>query len=361
MKHYICLLLCAIIALSFCACSADTDDKESTDSDPATQAEAVAETTAASTKDESPLSITAAPTDTEKLKAFVRGFDRTPTVEKQVVFENDQLTVTVDKIEYDTIGPQLVFSVANLGDKDIIVTSSHAVINNKMINPKINDKITAGKTEKSTMTFLFFDLAISDIDRLETVEFILDIKDDTYKNLLKTDPITVTTSAEPTPADAAVTPEDEGQVAYDKDGVKIVVKGLNYDHTYDEVDALTYKLVVSITNDTQENQTVSTKELLVNGCEITRDLNCLVFPGKEATYYNRIFENDLSEYGITTIDSIKVSFAIKSPNCEKPIETDVISVDLSDAPDVSSTVPNYAGKKNKDAEKGTEEPQPTEE
>lgn len=363
MKLFISLLLSALMVLSVCACSKEDNKKDDVSetesvstvdsSEPvATPDETVAATTASS--DEKTIPYDEQQSDTEKLKAFVRDFNEEPTVEKQTVYENDIVTIAVDRIDYDmdTTGPSLVFSVTNHGSEDIHLQSPYAVVNDKMISPIMNEKVAAGKTASCAMTFLYFDLAISDITQLETIECMLDISNNAYQLIEKTDMITIATTATPQQQqEESVVPESDDQIAYDKDGIKIVVKGLNTDHTYDDVGNLSSKLVVSIVNDTKESLKVSTKELTVNGCEdITRDLNCQVFPGKEATYYNRIYENDLNACSVTNIDSIKISFLIKKENDKKPIETKVVDVTLSEHPAVSSTMPNYAAPKVKSTE-----------
>lgn len=338
MKRFICLFLCAVAALSVCAC----EKKE----DPEPTVQEIEETAAPiATIDETSLSapVPTEQNDTDKLKEFIRSFDKTAAVEKAVVFQNDNLSVTASDIEYTPTGPLLHFSVENKTDKDIIAEAPHAVINGKMVTPAMSDKIPAGKSAPGSMAFLYFDLAISNITALNTVEFPLEVYDASHKHLEKTDLITVATTAPPVQSDPAN--EEAGQLALDRDQVKILIKGLNTDHTYDETNQLTEKLVVTMYNGTDHDISVRAEEIKVNGCELTPVMNALVYPGKQATSYVSIYDLDLEEFGIRSIDSITVRFSVKNPGSGEKFCTEPISVDLTDDNSINIATPDSVGTK----------------
>ena len=82
MKKIICLMLCALAAVTVCACGKDNTQ---TATEAATETPQIEETTAA-TPDE---------TDGISLKSFIASFDKTPTVEEKVVYEEKDIKITL--------------------------------------------------------------------------------------------------------------------------------------------------------------------------------------------------------------------------------------------------------------------------
>lgn len=313
MKKIICLMLCALAAVSVCACGKD-------DPQPATEAatEVVqVQATDAATPDE---------VDGTGLKSFIASFDKTPAAEEKVVFENKDIAITFTEIDYSPIsGPGLKFKVDNKSSKGVIIQSPYAVVNGYMVSPEMNLDVPENKTATGTMTLPYFNLAISEIKSLQKVEFVLRIVEaKTYEPIAKTDLITVTTSAkQETQPDC----DNNGQTAYDKNDIKIILKGVNTDRAYSDGT----ELMVYMYNGTGENIAIRTNDVIVNGYDMTSAMNCTILPDKRAVDVVTFYKLDMEEFGIDEIDSVKVSFEIKNAdNWETIDSTDLISVDLAE-------------------------------
>lgn len=313
MKKFICLMLCALAAVTVCAC--DTDNTQPS-TEAATETAQVQETEAA-TPDES--------SGTLSLKTFIASFDKTAAVEEQAVYEDKDVKITLTGIDYSAIsGPGLKFNIENTCGKGVIIQSPYAVVNGYMISPEMNIEVPEGKTVPGTLTLPYFNLAISRITSLQKIEFVLRIVEaKTYEPITTTDLITVTTTVEQEEQTAC---DDSGQLAYDDNDIKITLKGVNTDRAYSDG----AELLVYMYNGTDKNIAVRTDDVIVNGCDMTSAMNCTVLPDKRAVDVVVFYTLDMMEYGIDEIDSVKVSFEIKdAENWETIDSTGLINVELT--------------------------------
>lgn len=310
MKKIICLLLCALAAITVCACGKDNTQ---TATEAATEPAQVQETTAA-TPDESGIS----------LKSFIASFDKTPTVEETVVFEGKDIKITLTEIDYSPIsGPGLKFKIESACNKGVIIQSPYAVVNGYMVSPEMNVEVPEGKTVTGTLILPYFNLAISEITSLQKIEFVLRIVEaKTYEPITKTDLITVTTSAKQGEQTIC---DENGQIAYEDNDIRIVLKGVNTDRAYSDG----AELMVYMYNGTDKNIAIRTGDVIVNGCNMTSAMNCTLLPGKHAVDVVTFYTLDMEEFGIDEIDSVKVSFEIKDADSWDTIDsTDLINVEL---------------------------------
>lgn len=325
MKRMICLAMCALMAVSVCACG-------NKNADTPTQLE----TAAASQSEDG-----TAPTQSGgslSLKSFVAGFDKTPTVQEKLIYEDKDISVKVTGVDYSAIsGPGLQLSVENHYKKDIVIQAPYAVVNGFMVSPEISIEVPAEKSGKGTLTLPYFNLAISGITSLQLIEFKMRIVDaKSYNPISKTDLITVTTSAEPKETKY----DESGQTAYDEDDIKIILKGVSTERAYSDG----AELMVYLYNGTDRNIAVRTNKVIVNGCDMTSAMNRTILPDKRAVDVVTFYKPDMEEHDITDIDNVKVSFEIKdADNWETIGSTDLISVEQ--LPQKPTTAPTAAPKK----------------
>ena len=309
MKRIFCIALCALLALSVTACG----DKKPTE--PA--ATSAVATEAPATKDEAAANST--------MKDFIARFDDTPTVGDQPVYEDENLTVTAHGINYAPIaGPEVRLTIENRYKQDITVQSPDAVVNGYMISPQLEISVPAGKTVSGNLSLSYFSLALADITRIREIEFSLRVTESKdYNNiLLTTDVLSIRTSAANATPDTAA-PDDSGQVAYDKDKVKIVLKGVGSDRP----DSDDPELTVYLYNGTEKAVKICTDSVIVNGYDMTSAMNLTVLPGKRAVDCVPFYRQDLDEYDIEEIDSVQVSFSIRDAESWKKLaSTDLIDV-----------------------------------
>jgi hypothetical protein len=142
---------------------------------------------------------------------------------------------------------------------------------------------------------------------------------------MKTDLITVSTSSD----DGKETVCNEnGQTAYDKDGVKIILQGVNIDRAYSDG----AELMVYMCNETDKSIAIQTDEVIVNGYDMTSAMNLTLLPGKRAVDVVIFYKLDMEEYNIDVIDSVNISFTLKDAETWDTVDsTDLINVDIKPA------------------------------
>ena len=330
MKRIICLALCALAALLACACD------NTKDSSTPTQAQPV-ETAAQQTPDSVP------PTEnggSVNLKKFINAFDTKPTVtEQKKIYDDEKLSVSLKGIDYTAVsGPQLQLTIENKSDKEIVVQSPYSIVNGYMITPELNAKIAPSKSTDCSLTLPYFKLAIAGITSIKKVEFALrSVDSKTYNPIATTELITVETSAK---QEEEVKCDESGQVAYDDNDIKIILKGVNTDRAYSDGT----EVIVYMFNGTDQKIAIRAKDVVVNGYDMTSAMNSTILPDKRAVDVVTIYKLDLKEHDIEEIDSIKVSFTIKdADNWETIDSTDLISVTLPE----KSTEPASEDQKTK--------------
>jgi hypothetical protein len=173
------------------------------------------------------------------------------------------------------------------------------------------------------MILPYFNLAISEVRSLQKIEFVLRIVEaKTYEPITKTDLITVTTTAKQEPQPDC---DDNGQTAYDKNDVKIILKGVNTDRAYSDG----AELMVYMYNGTDKSITVRAEDVIVNGYDMTSAMSRTILPDKRAVDVVTFYKLDMEEHDIEEIDNVKVSFTIKdTENWETIDSTELISVTL---------------------------------
>lgn len=324
MKRIICLALCALAVLLACACGNTKDSTPTQAPQEETQAQQTPDSVPP-TEDGNSLS----------LKKFINSFDKKPTVaEQKKLYDDENLTVSVKGIDYAAVsGPQLQLNIENKSNKEIVAQSPYSIVNGYMITPELNGKIAAAKSADCSLTLPYFKLAISSINSIKKVEFAIRLVDaKSYNPIATTDLITVETSAK---QDEEVECDESGQVAYDKDDIKIIFKGVNTDRAYSDG----AELMVYMYNGTDQKIAVRAKDVVVNGYTMTSAMNSTILPDKRAVDVVTFYKLDMEEHDIEDIDSIKVSFTIKdADNWETIDSTDMISVTLPEKPTVTATV-----------------------
>lgn len=323
MKRVICLLLAGMMLVLLAACGDDNGG--------ATATQAATETTATEALTQ-PQTETEAPTEEdqpgnrEKLSAFISEFDREAEIEESVIYEKDGISITAKSLNYDPVsGPQLKLSVKNETENDILIQSAYVAVNGFMMRPDMNIEVPAGKTAAGDMTFAYYQLAMADINTIADVRLSLRIMDKReYEVITVTEPVDLTTTAaegyEPSF-------DEEGQVVYDKKKIKIVIKGVSEERLFSDDPVM----MVYLYNGTDQNITVQTEDVLVNGYEFTSAMSTTLLPGKRAVDIVTFFSQDMEEYGVETIESVKVSFEIKDEETWENIDkTDMIDVKLGE-------------------------------
>lgn len=243
------------------------------------------------------------------------------TIQEQVIYDENDIKITAKALKYDEwFGPSVTVLVENNSQQNITVQTRNSSINGLMIETLFSCDIAAGKKANDSITFYDSELELSGITTIKDIEFSLYIFDsDDWDDIAESDTIVLTTSA-----DEALVQEfnTEGFVAYEDESYKIVVQKLDSDDSFWGSDIYVY-----IENNSDENITVQTRDVSINGFMLEPMFSCDIVAGKKAYDSISFFESDLEDNGITDITQIEVKFNIFSSDTWRDIcETDAITI-----------------------------------
>lgn len=97
--------------------------------------------------------------------------------------------------------------------------------------------------------------------------------------------------------------DDSGDLAYNGNDVKIIIKGLTEDDSI-----FGPSIRVYIENNNESNITVQTRDVSINGMMVDAVFSADVVSGKHAIDSITFMSSDLEENGITEIETIELSF-----------------------------------------------------
>ena len=216
------------------------------------------------------------------------------TVEEEVILDQDDVKVTVKGMDSSLFGPELKILVENNTQQGLTFQIRDASVNGYMADTMMSEDVAAGKKSNTEITFSASGLEACGINTFAEMEFRFHIFDSsTWDGYLDSDMISVKTSAYGTHIQDV---DDSGEVFYDKDGIKIVGKGLS---TNDSI--FGPGLIVYIENNTDQGFTVQVRDTSVNGFMIDTTMSQDVIPGKKAITAVTFFRSSLEDNGITDI------------------------------------------------------------
>lgn len=119
--------------------------------------------------------------------------------------------------------------------------------------------------------------------------------------------------------------QNTNQVIYNENGLKITYTGITPPAKNDIIK--THKLNLKIENTSTKNYIVEAKNFSANGMMVNEWLYCTVAAGKTAVDSIDVYDNDLTEKGITTITDAEFNFYIlNKDNLLETFESDTITV-----------------------------------
>ena len=221
----------------------------------------------------------------------------------ETVVDEAGVKITAKSLSMDELfGPELKLLIENNSGTDLTFQCGYSCVNGYMIGHMMSVDIADGKKANDGITLSESDLDTCGISEIADIELSFHIFNlDDWETYLDTDLIKIKTSI----SDGYEYKfDDSGDVAYDKDNIKIVVKGLIEDSI------LGPSVVVYIENDNDENITVQARNVSVNGFMVTELFSCDVLAGKRAVDTITFLSSELEENEITAIENIELSFHI---------------------------------------------------
>ncbi|MBR4241535.1 MAG: hypothetical protein IKR97_04875, partial [Eubacterium sp.] len=226
------------------------------------------------------------------------------SIEEQVILEEQGIKITAKGMDDSGLmGPGIKLLIENESGQDITVQTRDGSVNGYMIETMMSADVVNGKKANETLTFSSSDLKQAGISTFADMEFYFHIFDtSSWDTIFDSDRIQIKTSA----ADSyEYIFDDSGEVAYDNNGIKVVIKGLN------EKDSIFGPgIVVYISNESDKAITVQTRDVSVNGFMLEPIFSSDVAAGKHALDSITFMSNQLTDNDIENIEDVELSFHI---------------------------------------------------
>ncbi|OGN90709.1 MAG: hypothetical protein A2158_03850 [Chloroflexi bacterium RBG_13_46_14] len=227
------------------------------------------------------------------------------TVDEQVVFEQDGITITVKSLDLkgSFFVPELKVLVENQNAMNITVQVRNVAINDVMVDSSFSCDVVSGKKANDAISFMDSSLETAGIETIKDIEFDFHIFDaDSWDTIVDSDTIKIKTSVDDSFMQKY---DDSGSIAIDENGIKVVVKKLDSEDSFWGADVLVY-----VENNTGQDVTIQVRDISINGFMVSPSFSCDVLAGKKAFDSITFFESDLTDNDITIITTIELSFHI---------------------------------------------------
>ena len=241
-------------------------------------------------------------------------------VKETVLVDESGVKITATELTKEMTGPALKLLIENSSGKNLTVQSRGVSVNGYMTEPMFSADVADGKKANDSIKFIQSELDACGIDEIADMEFSFHVfTSDDWENYLDTELISLPTSI----ADSySYKYDDSGDVAYDGEGLKIIVKGLSEDASY-----LGPSIIVEVINERDNGITVQTRDTSVNGFMVDPVFSREVMPGKRSLGTMSFMESSLEENDIETIDDVELSFHVFDYDTwDTIVDTDVVSI-----------------------------------
>ena len=245
----------------------------------------------------------------------------TPTIEEQVLFENNGIKVTAKEISEGWAGPELKVLIENDSEKNVTVSLDEIAVNDYMVSAWLYEDVAAGKKSNATFSIWSSNLSDAGITNVGKIDMYFKvINSETYDTIYESEGIEIKTSLFDK-MDSDV--NDVGEKMVNQNGIRVVGKGVSNDSIWGS------GVVLYIENNTDKSILVTTDNLSVNGYMITGYLYSTVKPGKKAVESIILSSSDLEDNDIDKIEELSLSFEISDADTWRSIfSTDEMSFNI---------------------------------
>lgn len=244
------------------------------------------------------------------------------SIVETILLDEAGVKITAKSLGDSMWGSEVKILIENNSEKNLTVQARNSSINGYMVENMLSADVAAGKKANDSITFMSSDMELCGIEAIASMEFSFHIfTTDDWETYLDTSVIQLKTSIADT---YTQTYDDSGDVAYDKSGVKIVIKGLSTDDSL-----LGPSILVYIENNSQQNITVQTRDVSINDFMLDPIFSCDVAPGKRAVDTITFMSSELEDNNISAIETVELSFHIFDySDWETIADTDTITIDF---------------------------------
>lgn len=243
------------------------------------------------------------------------------TISEAVLVDEAGVKITAKSLATDGFfGPEIKLLIENNSGKDLTFQCRNASVNGYMVETMMSVDVVNGKKANDSLTFMESAFEACGIEAIADIEIAFHIFDMAeWETYLDTDAIQIKTSIADT---FEYTYDDSGDLAYEGNGVKIVVKGLVEDESI-----FGPSIVVYIENTGDKDVTVQTRDVSINGFMVDAMFSCDVAAGKRAVDTITFMKTDLEENEITAIEDVELSFHVfDMAEWETIVDTEVVII-----------------------------------
>jgi hypothetical protein len=225
------------------------------------------------------------------------------SIEKQVLVDEKDIVITATEYVTDSImGDGIKVLLENNSDKDVMVGCDALIVNDYMITDLFASEVAAGKKSNDTIYLSSSELDAAGIETVGKVEIYFRAYDpDSLDDIFKTDCVEIKTS-EYDNIDTEV--DDSGEELYNDNGIRIVGK------TVDENSFWGTAILLYIENNSEKNVGISVDDMSINGFMMSPYFSTTVYDGKKAVDDITIFDSDLEENEIESVEDVELKFHI---------------------------------------------------
>jgi len=245
------------------------------------------------------------------------------TIDEQALLDQDGIKITATGFEYDGsfLGHELTLLIENNSEQDITVQARNVSVNGYMVDSSMSADVAAGKKANDALTFTKTSLENSGIEQIADMEFFFHIYDsDEWDVILDTETISLQTSIANS---FTQTYDDSGELLYEDDKVKIVLKDF-YEDSF-----LGSALRFYIENNSDENITIQVRDTSVNGFMMDPSMSTEIAAGKKAIGSMTFFSSEIEKNKIESFDTVETAFHIYNTDTwDTVIDTAPITMDI---------------------------------
>lgn len=249
--------------------------------------------------------------------------DEYSTISERVVYEENDLKVTVLELEQDNlIGPRVTMLFENNSTENFIFQVGSCTINEYMIEPVMSVDVAAGKKATDGMIFTHADLDRSGIGKFTDISFVLKILTQDFWTKTQSELISLETSNT-----GKYTQEHDatGLVIYENNGLKVVAKELLLDGIFGP------SIRLYIENNSGQDVMLQTDNFSVDGFMVTSLFSCTVLNGARAVSDIVMHKTDLDQNGIQIPLTSEFSLKILNPeSLTEILKSDIIAINFSE-------------------------------
>lgn len=241
------------------------------------------------------------------------------TIDEQVLVDANDVKITAKGFEKGGfMGDELKLLIENNSSEDIIVQLDALIVNDYMVNDLFSEDVAAGKKANAEVNLLSSELESAGIDNIGQIEMRFKyIEPDTFHTFYTTDLVSLKTNQFD---QMDTTPNDDGKELYNANGFRIVGKYVEEDTVWGNA------VILYLENNTDQNVTFQCEDMSVNGFMVNPIFSSTVYPHKKAVSDITLFESNLEENGIESVDDIELTFRIlNSENFSEIIKTEPIA------------------------------------